>query len=449
MVSNDHLRSGLPLEFLGPRLSRRDALRRAAALGVGAPALAAIAGPGRLRSGLAQAQTTVNFLHSIPDTTAAYWQNELLPGFYAAHPECTINAQNYGTEDAARIRTQVQAGGDSAPHMAWLASSEQGVYTEAGVLADVQAFLDERPAVRDNIIPSLVTLSSFDGAVRTLPWTTNNLAVWVNVDAFEQAGVAIPSKDPEATWTWEEFKAAAEATTQGDDRKGFLATIGGGWETWAFHAWLGQAGGTFLAEDGTPGFAGPEGVEAMTFLKSLVDAGATAFSEPGQGFDAGPWYAGKVAMTLNGPWNFPALRDFKDFRFDIVPYPRHKQPATNPGGNQLYVFSTGGDEVVACSLAYGEYMLSDDFQVKFTIQDGSFPVTQSAQQNEEFQAHLREYPWLAGWLNQTPFGVSRSSLPQFSDVSNIFSDAYDEIMLNNAPIEETLQGAAEEAESFK
>ena len=76
-------------------------------------------------------------------------------------------------------------------------------------------------------------------------------------------------------------------------------------------------------------------------------------------------------------------------------------------------------------------------------------MTQTATDSEEFQAHLKEYPWLAGWLNQTPFGVSRSSLPQFADVSNIFSDAYDEILLNDAPVEETLQGAAEEAESFK
>lgn len=430
------------------RPTRRDLLRRGAALTVMTPAVAALA---THRPGIARAQdvTTINFLHSIPDATAAFWEEELLPGFYEANPDCRINAQNYGTEDAARIRTQVQSGGDGAPDMAWLSSAEQGVYTDAGLLPDVQAWLDEHAAVRDNIIPSLLELSSYDGAVRTLPWTTNNLAVWVNVDAFEEAGIEVPGKDPETTWTWEEFADAAAKTSTGDERKGFLATVGGGWETWAFHAWLAQAGGTFLADDGTPGFAGPEGIEAMTFLKSLVDAGSTAFSEPGQGFDAGPWYAGRVAMVLNGPWNFPALRDFTDFRFDVVPYPRHKQPATNLGGNQLYIFNTHGEAAIACALAYGEYMLSDDFQIRFCIQDGSFPVTQSATDAEEFTAHLEAYPWLNGWRNQTPFGVARSRLPQFADVSNIFSDAYDEIMLNNADIAQTLEAAAAEAESFK
>ncbi len=417
-----------------------------AALGLGAPALAALLGARRTA---AQDQTTVNFLHSIPPETEQFWRDNLLPAFLDANPGCLIEAQNYGTENPTTIRTRVQAGGDGAPTMAWLASAEQGVYTQAELLADVPAFLDERPQLRDNIIPLILDVSSYDGAVRTLPWTTNNLAIWVNVDAFEEAGVPIPSKNPEETWTWEEFAAAAAATTKGDERKGFLMTFGSGWDTWAFHAWLAQAGGTFLQEDGTPGFASAEGVEAMTFLKSLVDAGATAFSEPGQGADAGAWYSGRVAMTLNGPWNAPALREFDDFRFDVVPYPRNVQPATNLGGNQLYIFNTGSEAAIDCAFSYGEYMLSDDFQVRFTIQDGSFPVTESATASEEFQAHLEEYPWLLGWANQTPYGVVRSSLPQYEDVSQVFSNAYDEIMVNDAPIEETLQNAAEEAESFK
>jgi len=431
------------------KVSRRGLLARGAALGVGGSALAALARSGPAVAGRGQGeQTTVNFLHSIPPETEAFWQENLLPAFSAAHPDCLINAQNYGTENATTIRTRVQGGGEGAPHMVWLASTEQGIFSEADLLADVQAFLDERPALRDNIQPSLLELSSYDGVVRTLPWTTNNLAVWVNVDAFEEAGIPIPSKDPEATWTWQEFRDAAVELSSGD-RKGFLLTVGGGWDTWAFHAWLAQAGGTFLEADGTPGFAGPEGVEAMTFLKELERAEATLFSEPDKGADAGPWYAGRVAMVLNGPWNFPTLSTFQDFRFDVVPYPRHKRPATNLGGNQLYVFNTGGDAVVACAFAYGEHMLTDDFQRAFTIQDGSFPVTRSVVESEAYQAHLEEFPFLRGWFNQIPFGVARSSLPQYTEVATVFSDAYDEIMLNDAPIEETLQRAAEEAETFK
>lgn len=424
-------------------LSRRRALQGGAALGFGVTALGSL----RLGGVAAQDATTVNLLHSIPPETETFMKEQLMPGFASMHPECTVNVENYGTENATTVRTRVQAGGDSAPDLSWLASTEQGIFSEAGLLADVDSFLAGKPDVRDKIIPSLLELSSYGGKVTTIPWTTNNLAVYINKSAFDAAGVPIPSKDPAATWTWAEFADAAKKLTT-DSMKGFLMTVGGGWDTWVFHAWLAQAGGTFLAEDGTPGFNGPEGVEAMTFLKGLVDAGVTAFSEPDKGFETAPWLAQTVAMHLNGPWNFGSLKDLTEFEFDIVPYPRGKQPATNLGGNQLYIFDLG-EERVACSLAFGEYVLSDEFQTKFTIQDGSFPTTTTAAESEEYQAHLKQYPWLLGWLNQTPYGVARSSLPQYTEVSTVFSDQYDEIMLNGADIQEALNNAAEEAESFK
>ena len=444
----DHLRMGRPVDAARQgRLSRRAVLARGAALGFAAPTLA-----DAFRAPAASAQdggdrTVVRLIHSIPPETETFWAAELLPEFERQYPDCAIEGFNYGSEDPARIRTAVQAGGSEAPHAFWLSSLEQGAYAEAGLLADVQGFLDERPELRDNIVPSLLELSSFDGQVVTLPWMTNNLAMWINLDAFEEVGVEVPSKDPEQTWTWEEFADAAQRLTT-DTRKGFqMPANDAGWDSWSFHAWIAQAGGEFTAADGTPGFAEPPGVAAMEFLKGMVDADSTVFSEPRAAANAGAWYSGDVAIHLNGPWNFPSLATFEDFPFDVVPYPRNQRPATNLGGDQLYIL-TGDEAVVACAFNYGEYMLSDSFQVAFNIQSGNFPVTTSAAASEEYQAHLEQYPWLAGWLNQVPFGVARSSLPQAADVFQIFGRAYNDIMLNDAPIAETLAAAAEEAASL-
>jgi multiple sugar transport system substrate-binding protein len=426
-------------------------LIRGAGLGAAGALLAPRLSP--TRAALAQGtptgeQAVVRLLHSIPTETETFWEDELLPEFERQYPGCVVQGFNYGSEDPARIRTAVQAGGPEAPNAFWLASSEQGAYTEAGLLADVQGFLDAHPDVRDSVVPSLLELSSYDGAVRTLPWMTNNLAMWINLAAFEEAGLEAPSKDPEQTWTWEEFAdAAAKLTT--DTRKGYLMPVNDpSWDSWSFHAWIAQAGGEFLAADGTPGFADDPGIAAMTFLKGLVDAGATAFSEPNEGAGAGPWYAGNVAIHLNGPWNFPSLSTFTDFPFDVVPYPRDQRPATNLGGDQLYILDSG-EAINACAFNYGAYMLSDPFQIAFNLQSGNFPVTTSALQSEEYQAHIEQYPWLAGWINQIPFGVARSSLPYATDVFNAFDRAYNDILLNNAPIAETLAAAAAEAESLR
>lgn len=391
-----------------------------------------------LPSTTAQESVTVNLWHTVPPETETYWLGELMPELEAAHPECNFVYRNLGIEDPTLIRQGLAAGGDEAPAMAWVASSETGAYVEADVLADVQGWLDEHPDIRDNIIPSLLELSSYEGEVRSLPWMTNNTAMWINMDAFNEAGVPIPSQDPEETWTWEEFADAVKKLTT-EDRKGYLFTHGGGWDTWLFHAWIAQAGGEFLSPEGEAMFASEAGVEAISFLKELVDGDYVAFTN--EGWNAGPWYAGEVAIHTNGPWNFPSLSEFEDFEFTVVPFPRHKQPAANLGGDQLFIFDQG-DAINACSFAFGEYMLSDEYQIKFNIQSGNLPVTISATASDEYQAHLEAYPFLAGWVNQVPYGVMRQPFPYYDDASTFFSQAWDEIFLNDAPIQETLETAA-------
>lgn len=394
----------------------------------------------------AQDAVTVNLWHTIPAETEVFWLEELLPTLQEANPQCNYVPRQLGVEDAAVIRQGLAAGGDDAPAMAWIASSETGAYVEAGLLADVQGWLDENPEIRDNIVPSLLELSSYDGEVRSLPWMTNNLAMWINVEAFEAAGVPVPSQDPETTWTWEEFASAVEQLTTEDQRGFLLATGNGGWVGWVQHAYLAQNGGEFLAPDGAPTFNNEAGVEAVAYLKDLYDAGY--FATTNEPWLPGPWYAGEVAIHLNGPWNFPTLSTFEDFEFTVVPYPRGEQPATNLGGNQLFIFDRG-EAINDCSFAYGEYMLSDEFQVAFQIQSGNLPVTTSAVESEEYQAHLEAYPYLAGWVNQVPYGVARLPVPQYADVTTFYGQAWQEIFLNDADIQSSLDQAAVQAEALQ
>src|SRR5207244_13142543 len=68
----------------------------------------------------------------------------------------------------------------------------------------------------------------------------NNTAMQINLDAFEKAGVPVPSQDPTKTWTWDQFAEACKLISQKTSMKGFLMSNGGdgGWDAWLFHAWL-------------------------------------------------------------------------------------------------------------------------------------------------------------------------------------------------------------------
>jgi multiple sugar transport system substrate-binding protein len=385
---------------------------------------------------------TLNLWHTIPTDTETFFNNELIPVFTEQHPECNIVVRNLGVEDPALIRTGLALPIDdpTRPHLWWIASSETGAYVEGDVLADVDSWLNENPEIKANIIPALLELSSYEGKVWSIPWMTNNTAMWINVDAFEKAGVPVPSQNPEETWTWEEFAVAMQKVTETNEgMAGFLVTINTGWDFWTFHAWYAAAGGDM---SGLPILDSAAAIKTVEFQRDLLEAGY-AITSP-TGWDAAPWYAQQVAVMANGPWNFPNLSTFTDFEFTVVPYPRDVRPAANLGGNQLFIGKTPTAAQEACAFAFAEYILTDDFQVAFQKQSGNLPVTLSAASNQEYQDHLAAYPFMAGFVNQTPFGVARLPIPLFNEVGNLFTPAWDAVMVNGADVTETFTALQEE-----
>ena len=433
-------------------IQRRELLKRAMALGLSASGAAALleACGGQSTSTTSGGKVTVNLYHTIPTATETYWKQQLLPAFEKKYPNMNLVTYQLGVEDPKVIRTKIKAGGDTAPDMAWLESGETGTYVGANLLPDVDGWLNSHASIKQNIFPSLIKLSSYQGKVWSFPWMTNNTAMQINLDAFNAAGVPIPSQDPTKTWTWAQFADACKKISQKAGMKGFLMNNGGnGWDAWLFHAWLGTNGGTFLTDSGDPGFNNAVGVETMTFLQNLVKDKSVAFSDPGKGYDPSGWYSGKAAIMANGPWNFPDLVKFTKFKFTVVPYPVNKQPATNTGGDQLFVFNNNQDKV-NYSFDYAQYMLSDDFQVAFNIQSGNLPVTQSATSSTQYQDHLKQYPFLNGWVNSVPYGVARSSLPQSTDAQMAFGQkAWDPIILQLANVQQSLANAASAVSALK
>ncbi len=433
-------------------INRREFVKRAMALGLSATGAAALldACGGSSSSGTTNGITTVNLYHTIPAATTTYWQQQLLPAFEKKYPNMKLVPYQLGVENAQVLDTKIKAGGSAAPDLAWLDSTSTGTFVGANLLPDVDSWLNSHPDIKSNLLPSLLAISSYQGKVWSLPWMTNNTAMQINLDAFQKAGVPIPSQDPTKTWTWDQFAEACKLITQKAGMKGFLMNNNGpGWDAWLFTAWIGTNGGTFLSDSGDPLFNSAAGVETMTFLQNLVNNGYIAYSDPGKGYDPSGWYSQKAAIMANGPWNFPDLVKLNQFKFTVVPYPVNKQPATNPGGDQLFLFNNSPQKVTY-EFDYGQYMLTDDFQVKFNIESGNLPVTKSATANATYQAHLKQYPYLYGWVNSVPYSVPRSSLPQAGDAGTAFGqNAWDPIITKGANVQQALAKAAAAVTALK
>lgn len=101
-----------------------------------------------------------------------------------------------------RLATDFAGGGDTAPDLFALGGAKPQEYGRLGALLDMADVADQ---VDMSQYPDFSTTNAtVDGTVYGVPTGGNAIAAFVNVDIFEQAGVAVP----EADWTWDDFVSA-------------------------------------------------------------------------------------------------------------------------------------------------------------------------------------------------------------------------------------------------
>src|SRR5258707_12497235 len=183
--------SGLSTERRGFMMiiNRREFLKRATALGLSASSAAALLEACGGGSSSAGGKVTVNLYHTIPAATETFWKQTLLPSFEKQYPNMNLVTYQLGVENPEVIRTKIKAGGDTAPDMAWLDSGETGAYVQANLLPDVDGWLNSHPTIKQDIFPSLIALSSYQGKVRSFPWMPNNTAIQITYNAFDKSRV--------------------------------------------------------------------------------------------------------------------------------------------------------------------------------------------------------------------------------------------------------------------
>src|SRR5690606_1789004 len=131
--------------------------------------------------------------------------------FEEANPGIEIDlliSPDYGTQIRAAF-----ASGDY-PEVFSVGQFDFPQWQADGLLASGNDFI-ENP---EDIYPGLRAAFTADGELYCPPKDFSTLALLYNIDAFEAAGIDLPSED----WTWDDMYSAAEALTT-DDSVGFSA----------------------------------------------------------------------------------------------------------------------------------------------------------------------------------------------------------------------------------
>jgi multiple sugar transport system substrate-binding protein len=239
------------------------------------------------------------------------------------------------------------------------------------------------------IADGVLSAGTYDGELYALQPITNTIALFYNRTVFEEAGLTPPT-------TWEELRTTAAALTVGD-RYGFaMSAVNGSDGTWQFLPFMWSNGGDEKDIDT------PETAAALQLVKDLLDAGSLSQSSVNwqQADVADQFSAGKAAMMVNGPWNFPTLDAVEGLEYGIVPIPAPTAGATvvTPfGGEAWTVPQTGNPDKQAKAAELVQCLNEDDHQVQIAVATGTVPTKpdladEAVAQNPNLAAFAEQVP---------------------------------------------------------
>ena len=198
------------------------------------------------------------------------------------------------------------------------ATGEAAPWIEDDLLQPLDGYLEGNPEIGlDHFYPGLLGPFQRDGSTYGLPKDASPLALFVNPDMLEEAGVEIPTN-------WDELAEAAATLTSGD-----VTGLCLGSEIQRWGAFIYQNGGAIYNEDLTEiTLDSPETVEALDFLLGLHEDGSMQTpAEIGASWCGEAFGNQQAAMTMEGNWLVPAMdNDFPDTPFEMAELPQGVQP---------------------------------------------------------------------------------------------------------------------------
>ncbi|AUZ33086.1 ABC transporter substrate-binding protein [Arthrobacter sp. PGP41] len=241
-------------------------------------------------------------------------------------------------------------------------------------------------ANKDDFYPALTEAFTYDGKLYCAPKDFSTLGLVINRDLWSQAGLT----EADVPRTWEQLEAAAAKLT----RDGTVG-LAFGPEYQRVGAFFAQAGGG-LAKDGKASANSGENVEALGFVKKMMNDGVAKFSsELGAGWGGEAFGKGQAAMVIEGNWIQGALdKDYPAINYQVAELPE------GPGGKGTLTFTNcwgiaadSKNKDAARKLV--EQLTSKESQLAFSAAFGVMPSIKSAR--EEWTAAFPALaPFMAG-----------------------------------------------------
>lgn len=368
--------------------------------------------------------------------------DRLVDKFNQTHANIQVESLYAGQQDQQTPKILAAVVGNAPPDLLWYNPTIAGQLVELQALIPLDEQLNNSP-VKAEIDPALFESMEYQGKIWSVPFATNNVAVYYRPSLFEAAGIT------ELPRTWEQFREVAKKLTRDTnndgriDQYGMFLPLGKGEFTvftWLPFMWSGggelvqgdvqEPGGVMLENNASA-------IAALQFWRNLIDDGSAILSGPERGYETGDLIAGNVAMQVTGPWSLGEFTS-SGVDFGVFPIPMNQEPATSIGGENLFLFKTTPEREKA-AFTFAEYAMSAEFQTELALGTGYLPINIKSRQDPQYLQFVQEIPPIQVFLDQAEHGRSRPIFPGYNRISDSLGRAIESVLLGQNSPEQALE----------
>lgn len=348
-----------------------------------------------------------------------YWEteghqkalNEMIETYNAGQDAYSVTAKYVPFADFKK-QLSIGASASELPDLVILDSPDHASYASMGIFADITGKFDV-----STYYEGPVASATLDDVLYGVPFGCNCLSLYYNKDMFEAAGIT------EAPTTWDELKETAAKLTNDSVSGLAFCSLQNEEGTFNFTPWLWSTGATSYDINSDAG------IKALTFAKDLIDSGVMSKEciNWTQGDVMNQFISGNVAMMINGPWQIPTMRqEAPDLNWDVTLIPKDAEYASVIGGENYAVVAGGNEEG---ALNFLEYATQEE-QVTFMMSQMGYISADKEIAANQFAAE--EDAVYKKFVEQMEYAQARGPLPEWPEVSDAISLAFNQVMTGSA-----------------
>lgn len=314
------------------------------------------------------------------------------------------------------------------PDIITLDGPNTAAYAKSGIIAPIDQYVSADS--KKDYLSSIIQQGTYNGKLYSLGIMESTVAIFYNKTLFSQYGLTAGTVDK--PWTWDDLYNAGKAFTSKTGKPALDMTLNwtGEWKIYAYAPFFWSAGAKIVGTDGLTVkgvFNSPQAVEALSFIKKLVDDKISSKTPEDKGF-----MIGNVPMLLNGAWTVSDLEtNYKDLDWGVMPFPVHPKTKSLQVPTGSWAFAvTSQSKNTALAAKVAEWMTNKESSMSIFDAISMLPNRKSA---GDAIPEMKDGPYRVLYMQLAAGGHARPSSVAYPVISRAFEESIDAVLNGEDP----------------